>query len=260
MKNTWLWRYKGLLVVVLIIIALLIVWWRYDALYPCTDNAYTQANVVVIAAQSSGVVESVSVKDHQSVKEGDLLFTVDSTPYQVALYVAKDALKIAEHHPKTTSKEKLNLAKAAVFQAQMAVNATKVYAPVSGTVENLTLQPGNMVAIGVPLFAMVDNSQWWIEANFKETQLARIKPKQAVKFTLDMYDNHVFKGTVESIAAGSGAIFSLFPPENATGNWVKVTQRFPVRILIKNDGPRYPLRAGASAEVTIDTYHSVKTP
>ena len=96
-------------------------------------------------------------------------------------------------------------------------------------------------------------NQWWISANYKETDLNRIRKGQLATIKVDMYPQHVFHGRVESISAGSGASFSLLPPESASGNWVKVTRRFPVRIkLIKLD-PKFPLRLGASCTVTINT-------
>jgi membrane fusion protein (multidrug efflux system) len=101
---------------------------------------------------------------------------------------------------------------------------------------------------------LVETSRWWVDANFKETDLARIRPCKAALVHLDMYQGLDLKGKVEGVSAGSGAVFSLFPPENATGNWVKVTQRFTVRIAL--DHPRTdgrPLRVGASAWARIDT-------
>ena len=103
------------------------------------------------------------------------------------------------------------------------------------------------------LFAIVEQKNWWIQANFKETDLSRIKVGQPATIKLDIYPHHVFHGVVEALSQSSGAIFSLLPPENAAGNWVKVTQRFPVRIRISDLDPDYPLRAGASATVKIDT-------
>ena len=92
-----------------------------------------------------------------------------------------------------------------------------------------------------------------MNANFKETDLARIKAGQPATIALDMYPSVSFEGEVESISPGSGATFSVLPAENATGNWVKVTQRFPVRIRIVNPPADRPLRVGASATVTVDT-------
>ncbi len=107
---------------------------------------------------------------------------------------------------------------------------------------------------GTPALALIEDGHWWVDANFKETDLARIKPGQPATIRLDMYPGTKLDGVVEAISAGSGATFSVLPPENATGNWVKVTQRFPIRIRITSQpNPDKPLRVGASADVTIDT-------
>ncbi|MDE2089643.1 MAG: HlyD family secretion protein, partial [Gammaproteobacteria bacterium] len=95
-----------------------------------------------------------------------------------------------------------------------------------------------------------------VDANFKETDLQAIRPGQPAVIYVDMYPDHHFRGVVESISGGSGAAFSLLPPQNATGNWVKVTQRVPVRVRILDPSPSHPLRVGTSATVTVDTGRS----
>jgi membrane fusion protein (multidrug efflux system) len=131
---------------------------------------------------------------------------------------------------------------------------THVSAPASGWITNLSLRPGAIVQAGTPLFAIVEEGDWWVDANFKETDLARIRPGQKATIRIDMYPGLTLDGVVDSISAGSGASFSVLPPENATGNWVKVTQRFPVRVKITTPpDPNKPLRLGASSTVTIDT-------
>jgi membrane fusion protein (multidrug efflux system) len=131
---------------------------------------------------------------------------------------------------------------------------THITAPGDGWVSNVNVRRGSVVQAGAPALALVEDGNWWVDANFKETDLGRIKPGQKATIKIDMYPGVSFDGTVESISPGSGAIFSVLPPENATGNWVKVTQRFPVRIKITSPpDPNRPLRAGASATVTIDT-------
>ena len=100
--------------------------------------------------------------------------------------------------------------------------------------------------------------QFWVDANYKETELADIHPKQTARIVLDLYPDHTFTGIIDSISASSGTAFSLLPPQNATGNWVKVTQRIPVKVIIQNPDPRYPLRVGATATVTINTASSTE--
>ena len=115
----------------------------------------------------------------------------------------------------------------------------------------MNLADGQLVQAGQNVFGLIDDASWWVDANFKETQLERIKVGQIVKAKLDIYD-HVYSGVVESISRASGNTFSILPAQNATGNWVKVTQRFAVVVKIKDD-PDFPLRVGASVNVTIDT-------
>jgi len=104
-----------------------------------------------------------------------------------------------------------------------------------------------------PAFVLVCSSHYWVDANFKETQLERIRPGQAVNIRVDMYPDHPFHGVVENISAATGSVFSLLPPQNANGNWVKVIQRVPVRIRIDNPDPKFPLLVGTSTSITIDT-------
>jgi membrane fusion protein (multidrug efflux system) len=154
----------------------------------------------------------------------------------------------------TTPTTQLRSAAAGLDKATHDRVQTHVTAPGSGWITNMSVRPGAIVQAGTPLFAIVEDGEWWVDANFKETDLARIRPGQKAAITIDMYPGLTLDGVVDSISAGSGASFSVLPPENATGNWVKVTQRFPVRVKITSaPDPDRPLRLGASASVTIDT-------
>jgi len=144
-------------------------------------------------------------------------------------------------------------AKAAVAQTSLNLRYTQVKAPSGGQLAKLTLQPGQTVTAYESLFSLVENNQWWAVANMKETNLNRVRVGQKAVIVVDMYPSHPFHGVVKSISPGSGSSFDLLPSENASGNWVKVTQRFPVRIDIQNPDPKFPLRIGASCTVTIDT-------
>lgn len=154
-----------------------------------------------------------------------------------------------------TQQSQVKAAEASVETAKLNLNYTSVTAPSSGMIGNLTLRPGMVVTSGVNLFAIVDRSSFWIDANFEETKLKRIRIGQSADIKLDMYPDITFHGTVSSISAANGSTFSLLPPENATGNWVKITQRFTIRILIPVNEltDKYPLRVGASAKVVINT-------
>jgi membrane fusion protein (multidrug efflux system) len=154
----------------------------------------------------------------------------------------------------TTPTVQLRAAAAGLDKATHDRVKSHVTSPASGWVSNVSVRPGNVVQAGTPVFAIVEDGNWWVDANFKETDLGRIKPGQKATISLDMYPGVNLDGEVESISAGSGATFSVLPPENATGNWVKVTQRFPVRVRITSTpDPDKPLRLGASATITIDT-------
>jgi membrane fusion protein (multidrug efflux system) len=177
------------------------------------------------------------------------------------LNVAKAALEAAQQQY-TEAQQKLGergnqnaaiqAAQAAVNKAKLDLEHTQITAPTSGTIAQFTLRPGDAVAALQSNFSIVADQHWWITANFKETQLDRIRINQPVQIQIDMYPSLTFEGHVLSISPGSGSSFSLLPPENATGNWVKVTQRVPVRISIQSQ-QQAPLRLGASATVTIDT-------
>jgi len=142
-------------------------------------------------------------------------------------------------------------AAAAAQQAELDLQRTRVVAPASGVVANFTLQAGNTVQPGVPLFIVISDREFWVDANFKETELKEIRPGQAATIKVDMYPDHLFNGVVESLSGGSGTAFSLLPPQNATGNWVKVTQRVPVRIKVTDPDPAHPLRIGTTATVKV---------
>jgi membrane fusion protein (multidrug efflux system) len=140
-------------------------------------------------------------------------------------------------------------------QAQLDLDHTRVTAPDDGYVTALSLHEGAVVTAQQPLFAFVAAHDWWLDANFKETQLAHVAPGEPAEVRVDMYPDHVFHGVVDSISRGSGTAFSLLPPQNATGNWVKITQRVPVKILVTDADPQFPLRVGTSATVTVDVRH-----
>ncbi len=303
-------------------------YWQHQKLFPSTDDAYIQAHVVNIAPQINGEISSVSVKDQEHINKGQLLFTIDPTPYQLsynkakaqyqltqekikaaemavnsaqalvsqreaelknverdthrvlimvrkkylaqsdgddavknlrvskaALLAAKSQLAQAEQQRGKLGPKNAQLltAKAAVATAKLNLAYTKVYAPSSGYISNFDLRRGAEVSAYQPLFAIVEDNTIWAEANFKETDMARVKPGQKATIKVDMYPGKVFTGKVDSISNSSGSTFSLLPPENASGNWVKVTQRFPIKVIIAEKSQRYPLRMGASCKVVIDT-------
>lgn len=131
---------------------------------------------------------------------------------------------------------------------------TTVTAPADGVISQASsFKPGQYVAVGTPLFTLVETGDTWIDANFKETQLTHMKPGQKAEIIVDTYPGKTFEATVKAIGAGTGAEFSLLPAQNATGNWVKVTQRIPVRLELTDPDAKIALRTGMSATVTVDT-------
>ncbi|HEX2500285.1 MAG TPA: HlyD family secretion protein [Methylomirabilota bacterium] len=144
-------------------------------------------------------------------------------------------------------------AQADLAAAELQLTKTRVVAPVAGMVSKKTVEPGQMVQAGQPLLAIVPLEGVWVVANLKETQVGRVRAGQPVTVRVDTFPDRVFRGRVDSISAGTGSRFSLLPPENASGNWVKVVQRVPVKILLEDyHANPHLLRAGMSAVVTID--------
>jgi membrane fusion protein (multidrug efflux system) len=143
-------------------------------------------------------------------------------------------------------------AQAELARAKIDLARTEVRSPQSGVVSHLP-QVGDHVDAGRPAFAIVTDATVWIEANFKETDLEWVRPGQAVRVVVDTYPGHDWQGRVESISQATGAEFAVLPPQNASGNWVKVVQRIPVRIALQARPDDPPLRNGMSADVEIDT-------
>ncbi len=141
---------------------------------------------------------------------------------------------------------------AQLHEARLRLSYTRVLAPSSGYITRKAVEPGANIQAGQPLMALVPLQNAWIVANYKEGQLTHIRPGQKVAFSVDAYPGRSFTGRVNSIMAGTGAAFSLLPPENATGNYVKVVQRVPVKITIdSNSDPEHLLRVGMSVIPTV---------
>jgi len=146
----------------------------------------------------------------------------------------------------------VRVAQAEVEKARLDLEHAVMRATEDGWITRFDLTPGAVVTPGSPLFAIVVGHSFWIDANFKETELGGVRPGQPAAIVVDMYPGHIFHGRVESLAGGTGAAFSLLPPQNANGNWVKVAQRVPVRISVEDPDSAFPLRVGATATVTVD--------
>jgi len=130
--------------------------------------------------------------------------------------------------------------------AELELSYTKIYAPETGRVTRKAVEVGALVQVGQPLMAVVPG-EVWVTANFKESQIGKIRPGQSAEITIDAYSDKTFKAHVDSIQAGTGARFSLIPAENATGNYVKVVQRIPVKIVFDEPpDPQHLLAPGMS--------------
>ncbi|VVC76955.1 Multidrug export protein EmrA [Aquicella siphonis] len=256
-------------------------YWIYGHYYVSTDDAYLNANVIQIAPRVSGKVIKVYINNNQYVKKDQPLFDIDPEPFQLAVNSAQAQLNLsnAELDNATltknrvltlaekkfvstqegdnavseykTAQAKVEESKARLDQANLDLRYTRVISPATGWVTNVSLNGGDIVHANQALFALISDDKFWVDANFKETQLEAIKPGQTATIVTDLYPGHPFNGVVESISGGTGSAFSLLPPQNATGNWVKVTQRIPVRVLILNPDVNLPLRIGSSATVTV---------
>ncbi|APR80258.1 Membrane fusion component of tripartite multidrug resistance system [Minicystis rosea] len=190
------------------------------------------ASVAAGAASTAGAVEAA---------EGRLA-AAQTGPEQ--LDAARASVGVAE--------ARVQQAQAALQLAELNASYTKITAPARGVVSRRSVEPGQMVSPDRPLLALVPPDDVWIVANFKEDQLAEMHPGQSVKIKIDAYGSRELQGHVESISGASGARFALLPPDNASGNFVKVVQRIPV--LVRLDGaPSVSLRPGMSAYVTVST-------
>jgi len=164
---------------------------------------------------------------------------------------APEQLKVTQARA-ASADARVQQAQAALAQAELNLQYTTIKAPGAGIVSRKTVEPGQVVQAGQPLMALVDLEHTWITANFKETQLKSMQPGQKAEVEVDGLGGRAFKAHVESIAAATGAKFSLLPPENATGNFVKVVQRIPVKIALEpGEDPDHRLRPGMSVTPTV---------
>ncbi len=151
-------------------------------------------------------------------------------------------------------------ARAARDAAALDLRRTSVSAPVAGVVTNFDLQPGEFIATGKVVFSLVGTGEVWVDANFKETDLTHVRAGQSATIRVDAYPDTARDAVVASISPATGAEFALLPPQNSTGNWVKVVQRLPVRLKLNNPSSEPPLRAGMSVVVEIDTGYKRSMP
>lgn len=170
---------------------------------------------------------------------------------------ATDQVAVARNQV-TAAQQQIAVAQAVVKQRQNDLNNAKlqlsyttIVAPANGIVSRKSVQPGQVVSPGQQLVGLVSSARTWVVANFKETQLENMKVGQPVKLEVDAYPNEEFDGHIESLSAATGARFALLPPDNSTGNFVKVTQRVPVKIVLNKEDPEHPLRTGMSVNAIV---------
>jgi membrane fusion protein (multidrug efflux system) len=247
-----------------------------------TDDAFIEGDITVISPKVSGHIEKVYINDNQAVKARDLLCDIDGRDYQTSLNLAEAELKDQEDEAQqawqdvqryqklltgkdisqqqydkaflrwNTDKAKVAASQARRSQARLNLSYTKIVAPADGSVTKRNVEPGMFVEQGQALLAIV-LPQRWVIANLKETQMTHIRPGLKVSIRVDAYPGVVFKAHVDSIQQGTGSRFSLLPAENATGNYIKVVQRVPVKIVFDDKpDPQKPLELGMSVIPTID--------
>ena len=267
----------------LIVIALTAYIFVTGGRYVSTDNAYVQADRVAISPGVSGRVVAILVRNNQSVKKGDVLLELDPADYDAAerqaaadLANAMQALNyavteerrqrdlkaigVASQADVDKAKRDADMARQQVAMARPRLDVarknhgdTHVKAPADGIVTKVDqTQVGAVVNASQPMFFLLSGAPW-IEANFKEDQLRDMRVGETAEVKIDAFNNVKLKARLKSFSPGTGSSFSLLPPENATGNWVKVTQRVPVQFELIDPPTDIPMIAGLSASVKVDT-------
>ena len=239
-----------------------------------SEASLASARAAVVTAEAN--VETALVRQRKAssdlVRDTRLFKTgaiTDSqlTDTQAAADTAAAQLAAVRSEAKTAGAQvAVASARVAAAQAQAAEKRTEleyaklqrsycsVVAPIDGLVSKKNVEPGQFIQAGQTLLSIASESDVWVVANFKETQLTHMRTGQDVEFEADSYPGVVFEGTIESISGATGARFALLPPDNSTGNFVKVTQRVPVKIVLKQaPDPEHPLRPGMSVDATVRT-------
>lgn len=231
-----------------------------------TDNAYVGGNLVNLSSQVTGNVTEIRADETQMAQAGAPLIQLDPADADIALRQAdaraaiavavkqEEAAKAGVSGVSVALHPAVQAAKADYVQAWLAARRNTIVAPVSGYVAKRSVQIGARATPGASLMAIVPLDQLWVDANFKESELKNIRVGQAARVEADMYGSNVaFHGRVVGLSAGTGSAFSLLPAQNASGNWIKVVQRLPVRIALDPTALKaHPLRIGLSTTVSVD--------
>lgn len=270
-------------VILAALVAALAMYHRYVT-RPWTRDAQVRANIVGVACRVGGPITSIPVRDNQQVKKGDLLFEIDPATYIAGVNTATGKLQQAQANA-VQAKQNLDrqtvlyqtkvvdlrdlqdaqdqfvaaqadvaAAQAALDFAQLSLSYTKIFAPVDGYLTNVVTSPGQYVTAGEQILALVDSSSFWVAAYFKETQLRHVVEGAPAKIRLMGHDGQPFEGVVESVAWGifvpDGSTVQLLPDVSQTIDWVRLPNRFPVRIQVTGTPP-VPLRIGQTASVSL---------
>ena len=245
----------------------------HAAYHETTDDAYTTGHVHNISSRVAGTVIEVAVDDNQFVKKGDVLARLDPRDFQVQVDKARaDYLRakadfdrvdgLRQNYAGAISKQEVDqmqatmgVTKAALDDAINQLSYATITAPEDGFVGDKTVETGNRLAVGTVLMSVVQDV--WVVANYKETQVGEMVKGEHVRVVVDEISGHSFTGTIDSFSPGSGSVFALLPPENATGNFTKIVQRVPVKIRLDADSVRgYETRLvpglSVEADVTLD--------
>jgi membrane fusion protein, multidrug efflux system len=196
----------------------------------------------------TGVVSATKLEEaeNDAAVARNRLNVVRSRLQRVLTMLGGDADVPTDQHPMVRDK------KADRDRASLDLAHTTILAPIGGVAVNVKLQPGEQVKAATPLFVIVSDRRPWVEANLKETDLTHVRVGQKARVVLDVYPDEIWDAEVESISPATGAEFAILPPQNASGNWVKVVQRLPVRVRLLTHRGEAPLRAGMTATVNID--------
>ncbi len=219
------------------------------------DAAVAQADSLkasLDAAQAQVIEAQANVRTQESATNRDRAKLNQSVAAELRAHTGPQQVAVAQSRAKSAA-ARVEMAKASVAQAELNLQYTTIKAPVAGVVSNRSVELGQIIGPGQPLMAVIPTEDIWVVANFKETQLHKMKPGQKVSIAVDA-DGREYEGHVDSLAGATGARFSLLPPENATGNYVKVVQRVPVKIVFEpGQDKEHRLRPGLSVEPSVYT-------
>ena len=279
---------KNLVIILSAVVTLMVClagvgYYFYASSHTSSDDAFIDGHAIAVSPKVSGHILKVYIDDNQAVKAGELLAEIDSRDYMTRCDMAQANLESAQakaaqagedvvRYKKLTLNDEISkqdmehvivkahvanaealAAKAALEQAKLDLSYTKIYAPAKGRVTQKALEEGAFVQIGQTILTVVTPERWVI-ANLKETDLKNIAPGQPVTIAVDAYPGKIFKGHVDSVQRGTGSRFSLLPAENATGNYIKIVQRVPVKIVFDEEPDAgHPLALGMSVIPVIKT-------